>query len=103
MKIFEIMMTFEMKITKPFEEGMKKIEYPVLPRFLTEKLNKKRQLIIVEERLKEIKSDLTEGGKKRLNMELKDTERSEKLFTEIHILYKFATMDFKIDKPEGVL
>lgn len=100
MKTFDIMKTFEERIRKPFDDGIKKIEYPILLKFLTKKLNKARQLTIVEGRLNEIKSNLSEAGKKRLNRELKETGRSGKLFTEIHILYKFAILNFKTDKPE---
>jgi len=52
------------------------------------------------ERYDFFKDRLTEEGRKILHRELKDKARREKLFTEIYFLYKFAHLNFKVDKPE---
>jgi hypothetical protein len=83
-----------------FEEKLKNLEYPITFRQVTEIHSKKKRFRSIDAQCNYIIPLLSESGRKQFLFELKDEAKLEKMFTEIHMFYKFAILNFSIDKPE---
>lgn len=83
-----------------FEEKLANLEYPISIVKLSRILYNKVRLQRLNARYSYIMPLLGEQGRQRLIFELKDEAKLEKMLTEIHLLYGFATSNFNIDKPD---